>query len=636
MLKNIILLSILIGIEAVGYSLDDTNQNEKLTNYVMPEVVITASKYVQPEKEVASAVTIISAEDIEKKKGSDVKDLLRDVPGVEVSQAGDFGGIANVYLRGTMPGSTLVMIDGVPANSPGSVDNSFNFAFLNTDNIDRIEIIRGPQSALYGSGAIGGVINIITKKGKGVPQSFGEMSAGSYNTYKIAAGTRGEISNWNYALTLSHETSDGISKAALSNTIADPEKDGFEATSFSANVGFIPFDGASLDYVLSYNYGKTDMDGGAYIDELNSWFDNEDLSMLLTFRQKAVEWWNYQIAVSYFNNKYDYNNTMIQASAVMDTNSNITVSATDTFMNYWYKGYSFKGSFQNSLTVFNINNLTSGIDCELDDAYNTETNLEIFRTNASIYAEDSIKLLDILIPSIGGRLDYSPDYGIVTTFKLSSICMFSNIGLSLKANYGSGFKAPSLYQLYSPYGNTNLKPQQSTGFDVGFTEYLWDDKVVLDAAYFKNDSSNRIDYDYSIYQYINITNSRSWGVEASLVLRPLEFLSLKVDYTYTYSIDLDSGLQLLKIPQHKGGIEAGVTPFKGLDLIVDVNYTGRRFDYPRVELPDYVKTDVFVNYRNKNVVVFGSIDNLFNVVYQDTYGYLTPGINFKAGIRYEL
>jgi vitamin B12 transporter len=205
--------------------------------YYIGEVIVTATKTEQSQGEVGSSTTVITAEDLKKTGKKSVGEVLRDVPGVAVMQNGAFGGSTSVYLRGSKPGHTLVLIDGVEVNDPISTDRSFDFAHFTTDNIERIEVVSGPQSTLYGSDAMGGVINIITKKGKGRPKFELSSEGGSHQTFRESIGFGGGTEKLNYSISALRLDSEGISKA-----IDGSEEDGYENTTISSKTGYRIFD----------------------------------------------------------------------------------------------------------------------------------------------------------------------------------------------------------------------------------------------------------------------------------------------------------------------------------------------------------------------------------------------------------
>lgn len=258
-MKRIFLLALFCGAPGVVFAAQEEVQ----------EVTVTATRIEAPVNEVSSSVTIITANDIEKKQQYSVAEVLRGLPSIDVVNSGGPGRTTSVFIRGAKSEHTLVLIDGIEAGDAMSTGRSFDFSTLQADNIERIEIIRGPQGTLYGSDAIGGVINIITKKGKGSPGGFVSAEAGSFNTFEARAGLSGGTPAFNYSLGISRLDTDGFSVANEKD--GNTEDDGYANTTLSARLGGRPVEDLDIDLTLRYIDADTDLDacGGAGCDDLD-------------------------------------------------------------------------------------------------------------------------------------------------------------------------------------------------------------------------------------------------------------------------------------------------------------------------------------------------------------------------------
>jgi vitamin B12 transporter len=612
-----------------------TNQLQQEKVYTLPEIIVTANRYEEPQSESPSAVTVINENDIKKSGNKDVKELLKNIPGIELSQNGAFGGISQIYIRGTKPGSTLVMIDGVPVNDPISTDMSYDFSQLNSDNIERIEVLRGPYSTLYGSEAMGGVINIITKKGRGEPQSVIEVMAGSYNTFKYSGAVSGKLDKWDFSLLLSHAQGDGFSQVVLTNTSDDPAKHSFVNTTVSCKTGLILFPGANLNFTMRYFNSDTGIDYAANDPDINNNYYNENGSFKLEFSHAPNGFWDYNVSASYLFTRID--------------DLNYPDYLHSDLINSWYKGNDIRADLLNNFHPADFDTLTAGCGLNIESGsshYNFDNNLfvsdisNISKTNTGVFIQNKIKLLDCFINDSSARADFSQGSATVLNYRTSGLFTLTNIGLSIKGNIGTGYKAPTLYQLYSaPYGSTNLKPEKSLGFDAGIVQSVFDGLLTIDAMYFQNQFNDMIDYygtnDSSGY-YTNIANALTRGLETSVKFSFTGRLSLQFDYTYTLALNTDTGKALPAIPAHKGGGTLELEPINNLFAGLKVYYTGTRTGFQDVVLQDYTKVDFNILYQMNKFDIYCNINNLLNAGYEEAAGYNNGGLTFNAGIGIKL
>ncbi|MCM8787476.1 MAG: TonB-dependent receptor plug domain-containing protein, partial [Candidatus Omnitrophica bacterium] len=314
--------------------------------YDLGKIIVTATKTLSYQAEVGSSTTVVSEDDIERAGKRTIYEVLKEIAGVSIVQNSAFGGLTSVYLRGAKPGHTLIMIDGVEANDPMSTDRSFDFAHLTTDNIERIEIVRGPQSTLYGSDAMAGVINIITKKGKGKPTWNSCLEGGSYNTFRRSLGLSGSIDKFSYSISTLRLDSDGISKA-----VGGTEKDGYDKTVISSKVDYQLFDNSQLSLVSRFTDAKTSLDDGAYDDDPNYTARWRDFSSKFTFEQSINSWWSHNLSFSYHDIRRKY----------LDEKDNIEPL---DFSSSWYKGNNKKFEWQHNFHPVDWDTITFGFEYE--------------------------------------------------------------------------------------------------------------------------------------------------------------------------------------------------------------------------------------------------------------------------------
>ena len=442
-------------------SADQTESEEKNTDKTQ-EVVVSATKLETPTREVGSSVTVITGEQIEEMQKTSVLDVLKSVPALDVLRNGGPGGATSVFIRGAKSEHTLIIIDGVEMNDPVTPGRTYNFANLSTDNIDRIEILRGPQSTLYGSDAIGGVINIITKRGKGKPNGFVSLEGGSFNTYRGAAGGNGGNAWMNYAMGFSHSDTEGIS--AASEKDGNTEKDGYRNTSLYGTLGFIPTENFDLDFSLRYMDTETGMDNsaGAGGDDPNNVLTSKQLAFRTQGRLYLFD--------DIWEQKLGFSLTDHDSSSRNDPDADHPDdSALDS-----YQAQMLKFDWQNNFYIHDTNTLTFGIDTEEENGesfYNSEsawgpyssTFAEQTARTTGYYLQDQIKLWNSWFTTVGVRWDSHSMFGTETTYRIASAYLIQNTGTKFKGSFGTGFKAPTLFQLYSDYGDETLSPEESTG-----------------------------------------------------------------------------------------------------------------------------------------------------------------------------
>lgn len=591
------------------------------------EVVITATRVDADVNKVASSITVITADEIAISQRRSVTDILRDVPGVHVSRNGGVGKATSIYLRGAKPEHVLVLIDGVDVNDPMGFGRGADISDMVLDNVEKVEVLRGPQSALYGSDAISGVINIITKKGSGPLSATVTAEAGSFATYRESAGVQGSSGDISYSFFLSRIDTDGISIADEKN--GNTEKDGYWNNTLSGRTDWKPSDIFSLSFFLRYIDTESELDEShnGLVDSLDYVQDAEQLFV----RGEADLWlldamWQQKLGVSY--STYD--------RAFSKTNSSSEFNA-----ELW------KIDWQNNLFISDAHIVTVGAEYEEEKGSSIDvgTTTKRFEEQTSdiigVFAQETFTCAAGLTASVSARLDDHDRFGNEFTYRLAPVYVLEKTGTRFKATYGTGFKAPSLYQLYSTYGSTDLQPVKSTSFDIGIGQDLFADKFVLDVVYFDGKYKDMISYDYATSKYGNISQATSRGVEATATARVTESIMLNATYTRTETEDGDTGKPLKRIPEDR--VSAGASYKAGkLAAHASVIYVGNRKDMnfdsdEYITLSDYFLIDIAGSYDiSEKFQVFGRIENLLDEEYEEVYGYNTPGVGAYAGVKLKL
>jgi len=599
--------------------------------YDLGKVIVSATKTETYQAEIGSSTTVITADDIEKSGKRTVEEVLRNVPGLTVMQTGAIGGAVSVFMRGANSGQTLVMIDGVEVNDPMATDRSFDFANLVTDNIERIEIVRGPQSTLYGSDAMAGVINIITKKGTGRPKFEGSFEGGSHSTFNESLGFSGTaMEKLDYSFSVARLDSEGIS------TISGTEDDPYHNLSLSSKVGYKVFDNAELNLVVHYTDARKSIDDSdtstyAPIDMPNYTSWSKDLASKVSFDQSINSWWTHNLSFSYHDMRrkdrkdWDPHN--------------------QTVIGDWYKGNNKKVEWQHTLSPVKWNTVTAGFEYEKEsgsslysvtpDPYFSSSKQDRKSIdNCGYYFQDQLKIWDSLFITPGLRIDDHEIFGTETTYKVSAAYLIRQTGTRLKANWGTGFKAPSLFQLYSTYGSPDLSPEKNKSYDIGFEQSLFSDCLSFDLTYFHNKYSNLVDYNYSTSKYYNVGKAKTKGVELGATLKPLDNLTLSGNFTYTKTEDKETGRELQRRPERQFNFDVNWAFLPKANLNFGANYVGSRKDSGYITDKAYTVFRLAALYNvTENLQVFGRIENLFDKKYQEVYSYETLGRSFYAGLK---
>lgn len=625
-----------------------TQENKEKENELPPlrhEVVVTATRLETPLKEVASSITVISREDLDKMKKTTVLEALEGVLGLSVLQNGTTGGAASVFLRGANSEHTLIMLDGVELNDPMSPSRSFDLAHLFLGNIERIEVLRGPQSSLYGSDALGGVVNIITKKGQGKPKFSLSNAGGSYGTLMSSAEISGSTEKAHYSFGASYFRTDGLSAASTAYK-GNKEKDGYRNLSLSGKFEYRLLDNLDFSLILRTFKARTDVDnfGGDYGDDPNNIQDYDALFLNGQIRTLQLKnRWEQKLSFSLVNHDRRHENSPDEAHP-LDSEKG------------FYKSNLYGIGWQNTFFLHETNTLTFGIDYQKEQGeseYNSDgiwgPSSDIFplrQTRTSgIYIQDQIRLASQFFATAGVRLDNHTQFGTSLTYRIAPAYFIKQTRTKVKATCGTGFKSPSLYQLYAPetwwgpVGNDDLLPEKSTAWDIGIEQQTLGDKILIGATYFSNRYHDLIDF--RSQGFINIKKAESKGEEYIVQASPGEKLSVRATYTKTEAKDRDTGDYLLRRPKKK--ISANVNyQFKEKGNVnLSLIYIGERVDkdysdpqFPDVTLPGYSLLNAAASYSlGKGVQIFFRLDNILNKEYEMIKGYGTPGFSAFGGLN---
>jgi vitamin B12 transporter len=578
-------------------------------------IVVTADKIDESAEEATSSVTVIKGEDIKKMNVQFVTDVLRKMPDLNLAQNGGAGKVATVFLRGGDSTHTLVMIDGVRVNS--TTTGSYDFSGLTVDDIERIEIVKGPQSTIYGSEAMAGVINIITKKGEGRPMADLSFEGGSFGTYNPSISVSGKYKNSDYRITGSHFGTDGIS-AARSGT----ERDGYRNSAISGKFGIKPSENLEFEVTGKYYYDRTDLDG----------FDFAKLQAVddTDFVQRGTHY-----LVSGKGKLYLFN-IWEQIITLSSTGDSLQFRDPDTFFNNFQINTRMETvDWQNNLYLSEHYIMTAGAEYRTEKAENVG-NFDKSLYNKALYLNNKLKLLqDDLVFNAGLRYDDHETFGDKVTYRAGAMYNIKAIDLRIRGSYGTGFRAPTFNELFFPFfGNTHLKPEESTSWEIGLEKVIIRNKVSLYLTYFDQDYKNLIQTDPLTFTAANIANAEIKGVETAAVLKITDNLNIKAGYTYLNAKDESTGQQLTRRPKDKIGVSADFS-VKDFSFVANYIFVGKRFDSSvQRDLSSYSLVNLSGSYKaNKWMTLFARIDNLFDARYEEIGSYGTPGFSVFGGVR---
>lgn len=603
------------------------------------EVVVSATKTPVPISQVTSAVEVIYGEELEQKKMKTVVDALRLAQGVAVLSNGGPGREASVRIRGASNTHTLVLIDGAIVNS--ATQGFFDFSSLTTENIDRIEILRGAQSMLYGSDAMGGVINVITKKGAGAPSGSAFMEYGSFSTIREGAQASGAKGPFDLSGSLSRWDSSGFSTTNYQRGAA--ERDAFHNWQGSARLGVaLPKDGR-LDFSLRWSNSDVGLDNitsTAKSDAFGSKQTTRSLVLSGSYEQPLTSWWSQKVTVGQNNERtlFDGGTTRRNVeTGVMTTPATRTLSDIDILNR--------RAEWQHNFQIGKPLLLTAGYQYRDEQGDNSSfqprtSPVKILSSHAG-YAQGQVNLQDRVFFTGGVRQDSFNTFGDATTYRVTGGYLHQETGTKVRGSYATGFRSPNINQLFFPgFGNPDLKPEKSKSADLGVDQNLLDGKLKLGAGYFWNHFDNLIQNVLAgaLLRPENVGQARTQGWELSFRMDVLKELSVRGQYTYTLTRDLSNNRRLARWPIDQASLGVSYQPMAPLHINVDYRFVGARNNdannTPSQRMGSFGVVNVSTTYDvNKTMQVFGRVENLTNQDYEEIAGYGTAIRSVYGGVK---
>jgi vitamin B12 transporter len=600
-------------------------------------VVVTATRTETPAEQLGAAVTVITGEEIDTRRYPTVDEALRGVPGVEIRRSGSFGKASAISIRGANANQVQVLVDGMRVKSPtlGQVDLSD----LSPEMIERIEVIRGPQSTLYGADAIGGVVNIITRRGRGPFSAWTTQEAGNWDTLRSAAGFSGAKGIFDYSFGVSHFESNGRGK-----------NDGVSQEALNMRLGLSLPGQTTLALAVRWNQSDT----GVPIEfvanpapivptiDPNTRQESDTLIINLTAHTRPVTWWESEARVGRYWNRQNlidppdpFTCPPITFGPPCDFPGLFKVERREVeWLNHFHIGTW-------STSTFGIEYRWESADVQGTNGFGPTT-----ETVSGLF-QQQFRFFDRLFMAAGVRVEDNDVFGRSVTERGSLSFLIKETGTRIHGGAGSGFRAPTFNDLFFPgFSNPTLLPESSFSWDAGVGQKLWGNRIRLDATVFKNSFTNLIACCVILTgpPFVttgNIGTARSEGLEFTGEVDMLDNLTASVNYTYTESRNFTANTWLPREPRHRWNMRVAWEPVKRLSLWTEAHVATKQWEpLGNVYNTGHTRVDLGGAYRVlerwghvKSVDLTARIQNLLNEHYAEVRGFPAPGITGFAGVR---
>ncbi len=578
-------------------------------------IVVTATRLGQTARETGTSVSLITSEDIKASGFNFLVDAIAAAPGVTVNQNGTFGGLATVRVRGASSEQTLVLIDGIAVNDTTSPGGGFDFARLDSANIERVEILKGPQSTLWGSDAIGGVVSITTTAAADELGGNVFLEYGAFSTFRGGASISGGNETGNFRVSANAIDSKGISRADSAN--GNTEDDGFQSGTVAARGGLnLPGD-VRLSASLLLNEADSEFDSFAFGSQGNVGDGDETSKTEELTGQVSLQ-------VPLLDGRFT--NLLVVGYSELERNN---------FTN-GVAGFSADGSrdtyrYQGNFDINERNKIAFGVEREDNDS-GTET-----ATNDSVFGLYEVELIDGLSLTAGVRSDDVENFGSETTARFGA-AYNPNSQMTFRGSWGEGFKTPTIFQTTffccgATEPNADLQPETSDAFDVGFEWRTDDGRGDVGITYFNQDTTNLITFSFGIGGFENIAEVQSQGIELAAGYQLTQWLGVSANYSWIDATDKTTDDRLVRVPRHSGDLAFALDNGGPWSANLLVRHNGEEVDANGI-VDDWTRVDLAGRYApNDRVEFYARIENLFDEDYQQVLGFGTPGVSASAGIR---
>lgn len=631
--------------QKIGLAAEDTAE--------LGPVVVTATKTEAPLKTVGVSVTVITRQEIEARRVTHIPELLRDVPGLSVVQTGSRGGLVDVFPRGGDSNFNLVLIDGIKVNDAGG---AFDFSDLSLDNVERIEIVRGPHSALYGADAMGSVIQIFTRRGHGPPRIQASFGGGNLNTFEEGVNLSGGVGRLGYSLAAGRTDTDGSLR--INNA--------FRETSISGRLDYVIPQNLDLSFVLRYTDGLFQFPTGGAGDRFdpldpNQSSDRQRLVVSGRATHIITPWWEHTVQLGFFRldsafddrfdpgvDLSDFRSRDEERRLSLDYFWNVTAPPMGQLSGLMTAGFAYEHS------EFDQNSV-------ITTPFESSSSIAKARDNRAFYLQGQVDWKKHFFVTAGFRVDDNTSFGTAVTPRVSGVYLIPFTQTKVRASYGEGIKAPSFTENFgtgSPFvvGNPNLRPERSRSWEAGVEQPLPKGLGDLSVTYFDSRFEDLIAFVGGSPSFRNVQAAKASGIELTARIRPGLGFTISASYTFLETKVLDNGgvggtelpqgAPLVRRPKHAGSLAIGHS-WDRLRANITAIFVGdrqdldfRAFPAARVTLPAYTKVDATLSYlllkdrsHLRELSLFGRVQNLFDAQYEEVFGFSAPGITFLLGVK---
>ncbi len=607
------LLALLLPLAAAGQQEDGTAANAESAGAVPvvieERIVVSANRYEAPASEVGSSVTVIAADEIERRNPVAVLDLLRTVPGAEVTRTGGAGKVATVRMRGGSGSQALILVDGVRVNS--TVAGSVDFSHFLASNIERIEVLRGPQ-ATWGSEAMTGVISIVTSRGEAGWRLNATGEAGTHDHRRFDLGLRGAKGPWNYSAAVTDLYTDGVSHRAIEGGAV--EDDPYENRTWSTRVGAAFLGDGRVDLRVRSYRGDTAVDGFGP-EDLNAMTAQDEDTTALVVNKDLGSFWRQTVRLG-------------------RTRATLVGADPDTvWSNYEILSEVRQADLQSDVVLGERNVLNLGYSAERRagnsvGSYDEEADLD------SWFVQDQWSVTDSIHVTAAVRGDDHSVFGSETSHRVTVSGGWGDGNGRVHGSWGTAFRAPTFNELYYPgSGDPNLLPETSDGFDVGLEQRIGDSGVSFDLTWFDLEFDQLIEFDLPNFSFGNIARATSRGAEFTLRYRPSLEARFEVSHTWNETENEATGAPLARRPENRTVLVAELQPTRRFAAAVMAAAVSDRIDSDGAVMDDYTKVDLHLSYDRSPWQPFVRIENALDEDYFEVPGFVTPGRTFVVGLR---
>lgn len=614
LLAQLLLAWLCVGSPVYANELEGAANNEEIITIIIDGV----KKRLD---EAGSSVVVVSESTMETLQIATVIDLMARLPGISISKSGGLGTAAALRIRGAEAGQTLVLIDGIRINDLSAPDGAYNFGNLTVDNIERVEILSGPQSTLYGSDAIGGVVSIITKRPDQPVTAGATFEVGSLETARASAylGTRN--GDFSAMMAVQGLHTNGIS--AADDDAGNSEADGFDTAGVRIHLSEKINEHLTLEGFWHFSRSWAEFDIFSF--PTFSIMDGDGVTRSKEF-QGAVEasWvnaskrWHNSVRLSWAGGqRRDQENGKLSFDAnshnrVLDFLSTVEMAKNWTLL---------------------VGAQHQSQDIHIDTFGDYASTLEAHAGVMGVFGEAEIKPLQQLNLTVGARRDHHQYFGDHATWRATAAYRFFDMRTLLRVNWGTAYKAPTLFQLFSPFGDPALRPEESRGWEVAVERELLVNQIRGSLVYFQRSSTNQIDFDLQASQFTNLLTTRAQGIEMRMAIAFRDTTTIDLNYTHINSFNEQTGRVLPRRPKNLFNLNVDYRVTPRLSLGLGVFFSGRQEDGENF-LDAYKTVDLRTQYSlSERITLFARIENVFDEDYQTVRGYGTPGLLMFCGLR---